>query len=112
MTVRETVRAKAGRLLLSGALRIHHVSDGKVTATIHGDTGTYRLGYHPRVPGGWYCTCPARPPRRSMTALAPAGMAAALGFPPPRAAGMCSHLLALVSVIEADPVTGVPQGAT
>lgn len=86
---RETVREKAVRLLADGKLRIHQVGDGKVTATIHGDTGTYRLGYHPRVPGGWYCTCPYRP-----SEIPAAGQYA-----------MCSHLLALVAVI------GLPQPA-
>lgn len=89
MTVRETVRAKSFRLLTDGKLRIHEVGNGKVSATIHGDTGTYRLGYHPRVRGGWFCTCPYR----------------SAEMPVRREAAMCSHLLALIAVIDVQQLT-------
>lgn len=74
MPVRESVSDKAGRLLVSGSLCILELTDDRITAEIGGDTGSYRLGFHPRVRSGWFCQCPARVP--------------------------CSHLFALWSVID------------
>lgn len=82
MTVRETTKAKAGRYLLGSRLRIIEMRDGRIRAVVTGDTGTWRLGYDPRVRAGWYCLCPARV--------------------------LCSHLIALKSVAP-EPVL---QGAT
>jgi hypothetical protein len=69
MPVRETTQAKAARFLLGGQLRIREMHAGRITATVAGDTGTYRLGFHPRVRGGWYCTCPSRVPCSHLAAL-------------------------------------------
>jgi len=57
---RETVIDKARRYLASGALTVVSVDGDRITATIHADTGTWALGHHPRVAGGWWCGCPAR----------------------------------------------------
>jgi hypothetical protein len=59
---RETTHAKALRYLIAGKLRVIRVTPDEITAVITGDTGTYRLGWHRRVRGGWYCMCPAYTP--------------------------------------------------
>jgi uncharacterized Zn finger protein len=57
---RETMIAKAVRLLRDGRLTVLRVDGDHVEAECAGDTGTYRLGHDPGRPGGWWCTCPAR----------------------------------------------------
>lgn len=62
MTARESIEAKAARLLVTACLTVTRVdSDGGfVTATCAGQDGNvYELGYDPRRPGGWWCSCAA-----------------------------------------------------
>jgi uncharacterized Zn finger protein len=68
---REHRRAKAARLLIEGRLTVLSAHQGRVRATVRGDSATYRLGFDR---GRWWCHCPAR--------------------------GRCSHLVALASVID------------
>ena len=67
---RETPQAKAARYLAAGALTVVSVDGDRITATINADTGTYALGHHPRVPGGWWCGCPSRRSCAHIIALA------------------------------------------
>ncbi len=72
MTARETIEAKAARLLAGGRVTVTSVTGDHVSAACQGDTGAYDLGYDPRRPGGWWCSCRASANGRT-----------------------CSHLLAL-----------------
>jgi hypothetical protein len=54
--VRETVAAKAHRLLASGQLTVTRVDGHRVSATCAGDTGRYTLSFER---GEWSCSCPA-----------------------------------------------------
>lgn len=69
---RENATEKAHRLLREGRITVLRVGDGSgiVHARARGDSAkVYDLGYDPRPPGRWRCTCEAK--------------------------GDCSHLLAL-----------------
>lgn len=59
---RETIEAKAKRYLAEGRVRLIEVSARKIDAVVHGETGTWRCGWHPKVRGGWWCICPAHTP--------------------------------------------------
>jgi hypothetical protein len=73
---RESIDAKAGRLLVAGRLTVAHVDQDLVLATCEGDSGrTWQLSYHRGR--GWHCDCPAR----------------AWGL-------RCSHLAALMCVVD------------
>jgi hypothetical protein len=56
MTVSESVRAKAERLLVGGHIKVI-CTDGGIAATVVADHDTYRLV---REPDRWRCLCPAR----------------------------------------------------
>ena len=58
----ESVTAKAGRLLASGAVTVIRVDDDLVDARVRGDSGTYIVR---RDPAGWWCSCPVRRPECS-----------------------------------------------
>lgn len=58
--IRETLTAKAARLLAEGKLTVLRVDRDHVHAECTGDHGVYRLGHNPKRPGGWWCDCPAR----------------------------------------------------
>lgn len=53
---RETLEAKAARLLADGRLTVLEVGPGLVRAECAGDRGLYRLGFWR---GSWGCSCPA-----------------------------------------------------
>lgn len=58
-----TAERKAMRLLLERRLVVTRRESkgelaGLIVATCRGDSGTYDLGYDPRPPGRWRCTCP------------------------------------------------------
>lgn len=58
MTGRESVEAKATRLLVTGCLTVTSVVGDHVSAVCQGDTDAYDLGYQPGR--GWWCSCPVR----------------------------------------------------
>jgi uncharacterized Zn finger protein len=58
---RENVQVKAGRLLLTGRLRVLRVEGNLIVAECRGDSGeVYKLGHEPWARMPWRCTCPAR----------------------------------------------------
>ena len=58
---RENVQVKAGRLLLTGRLRVLRVNGNLIVAECRGDSGeVYKLGHEPGARTPWRCTCPAR----------------------------------------------------
>ena len=60
---RETIPAKARRLLAEGRVTVTRVVGDVVDAVCAGDTGVYQLGHDPAR--GWWCSCPVRPGRCS-----------------------------------------------
>jgi hypothetical protein len=61
MTARESIEAKAGRLLLAGRVRVLEVIPGRALVDVAGDSGTWRVSYRR---GRWACPCPAPAWRR------------------------------------------------
>lgn len=79
MSARETVEAKAGRLLVSGRVWIERVEADLVAARVMGDTGAHDVVWS--AEDGWWCSCPASVQR-------------------------CSHVLAVELVADPDPEPG------
>jgi len=61
MTSRQTVEAKAGRLLVAGRVRVLEVIPGRAIVQVDGDTGRWTVAYRR---GRWACPCPAPAWRR------------------------------------------------
>jgi hypothetical protein len=57
---RESVEQKATRLLLARRVILWRVGPKRIDASVHGDSGTYRVLWHT---GAWSCSCPAYAPK-------------------------------------------------
>lgn len=55
--MRETIPAKAVRLLVTGAVHVRHRDDVRIAAVVDGDTGRWVVVCDPE--GRWVCSCPA-----------------------------------------------------
>jgi uncharacterized Zn finger protein len=85
---RESLEAKAARLLAAGRLRVLQVDARQIRATCQGDSGkTYRLGWWR---GSFGCSCPAGQLSRAD----------------------CAHLLALKRVVAAPDQDDAASGLT
>jgi hypothetical protein len=71
--MRENAQAKAGRLLVGGAVSVLEVTQHRCTATVKGDTASHAVTFDGR---GWSCTC--------------------------EAVGPCSHGLAVARVVKVE----------